>query len=254
MCGRYSFHLADLSRIQVDLGPTRSGIEHWEPRFNAAPTQAMPVVIHGRRRHDPDQVATRHLLRMAWGFAPAGHTGPQPINARSETAAQKPLFRAAFARRRCVVPATGYFEWPAEAPPKGQPKQPHWIHPLDEVQAPLLYMAGIWTPLPDGGESTTASATGSDRVYGSFAILTREAVGAPQAVHHRMPVFLTPAQAQTWLPQGPLPEGFFAALCQAPTMGDQLQVRRVDPQVNRAHWDDPNCLAQAKPVRQLGLF
>lgn len=237
MCGRFSLHLLDLNRIIAELGPTRSGIEHWEPRYNVAPSQQAPVILVGKE--------TQRLLALQWGFVPhfaRKPSGTRPINARGETAGSKPLFRDAFERRRCVVPATGYFEWARTAPAPGTTKQPYWIHPQNPDDG--LYMAGLWShckPL-EGPTLTT------------FAIVTRGAVGPPAAIHHRMPLILRADEARSWLQPGSVEADWYEHLLQRPADGAELAVRPVNKVVNRAGLDSPQCLEEVAPKEQLSLF
>ena len=237
MCGRFSLHLLDISRIIAELGATRSGIEHWEPRYNLAPSQDAPVVLRGKDE--------QRLVELQWGFVPHFAKKPsqtRPINARGETAATKPLFRDAFQRRRCIVPATGYFEWSRQRPAKGATKQPYWIHPQDGTA--LFYMAGLWAHCrPDNAEALT-----------TFAVVTRPAVGLPAQVHDRMPLILQPDEARTWLTAGTIDDAWYHGLLSRPDDGTQLDLRPVNKMVNSAAVDQPECLQEVNPKEQLALF
>ncbi len=181
MCGRYNVkttgqELAEAFEIDDD-----AVLETWRPRYNVAPTQRAPIVrvgADGRR-----QVA---LLR--WGLVPSWakdvKIGATLINARSETIAEKPAFRAALRRRRCLVPATGFYEWRPNAEGKG--KQP--LNILRKDGAPFA-MAGLFEAWrsPDGASLET------------FTILTTAPNAVVAAIHDRMPVILAPEHAALWL-------------------------------------------------------
>lgn len=232
MCGRFSIHLADLSEIGGALGVTRSGIEVWEPRFNVAPTQHAPVV----RARDERRV---DLLR--WGLVPHWakdvSIGARMINARIETVADKPAFRDAFAKRRCIVPATGYFEWKREA----GSSQPMWIHPEG---APMLWLAGLWS----------CWGTPEDRLE-TFTILTREAIGELASIHDRMPVALSADMAGQWL-TGPADPDLLHAVSNASARAASLLAEPVSRRVNDVRNDDGACIArwEGPSARQLSLF
>lgn len=147
--------------------------------FNAAPSQSLPILRLGD--------AGPELALCRWGLVPSwAKTLPdtRPINARAETVADKPYFRSAFRRRRCLVPAGGYYEWQAGA----HGKQPWFIHP---AAAELFSFAGIWDRWEHG-----------DTPLDSFAIITTTANPATAAIHQRMPVILDPGQHESWLQEG----------------------------------------------------
>ncbi len=178
MCGRYAL---GLTRREVR---ERFGFEEFDerslppslPLFNVAPSQAIPVVV------ETDQ--GRKLRIMRWGFKPAWTAGdgkrPAPINARAETLLERPLFRSSIGRHRCILPATGFYEWQAAAGRKS--KQP-WHFKL-ETGGPFGF-AGLWTPGPDGEDTAV--------------IITTEANQLVAPIHDRMPVILAPEDEALWL-------------------------------------------------------
>lgn len=178
MCGRFaaSRSLEELRRLFGTVNP----LPDFAPSWNVAPGQLAPVV----RRHP--QSGARHLDLLRWGLLPhwvrAAEASRRPINARWETAASLPMFRDAFARRRCIVPAEAFYEWQATA----GGKQPHAIARADG--APLA-LAGLWESWrgPDGA------------VLRSFVVLTTAASPALRALHARMPVMLEAADWPGWL-------------------------------------------------------
>ena len=236
MCGRYTLHLSNLSELRSFLRVLRILVPDWKPRYNVAPTQDAPVVIGTQ---------DRALVNMRWGLVPSWADSPEvgtrSINARVETIAELPTFRRAYAARRCVVPATGYFEWRSAG--GKAPKQPQWIHRQDGAS---LALAGLWESwhFPDGDELQ------------SFAIVTTDAQGELREIHDRMPLELRGDAIDTWMQPGALPEGALAQLVSAASV-EQLAVRAVDPRVSSPFNDDPGCIEpppDPTPNRELGLF
>lgn len=175
MCGRFQLTLpAEAIRQLFDI---EGEIEPFPPRYNIAPTQPVHVVRVG-----PD--GRRGLVLMRWGLLPSWVKDPAKfpllINARSETAAEKPAFRAALRRRRVLLPATGFYEWKAE----GTRKVPY----LFETGGPfaLAGMAETWCG-PNGEELDTV------------AVLTGDATGVAAEFHDRMPLTVPPASFADWL-------------------------------------------------------
>lgn len=221
MCGRYSLTtpseaLADM----FDAGP----LDSFPPRYNIAPTQHVPVV-----RLDPD--SRREWAMLRWGLIPSWAKDPaignRMINARAETAAEKPSFRAAMRRRRCLVPTDGFYEWQKS----GNQKQPMRIELADGK--PFAF-AGLWehwqSPAGDAVET--------------FTILTTEASADLSAIHHRMPVILAPEHYQVWLEVGSGDVEIVLPLL-APYQAERLVARPVSRHVNNPRNDDPRCLEPA---------
>lgn len=227
MCGRYSLTSpADAMRQLFDL-PAGA----WaEPRFNIAPSQIAPVVRQGATGAGVELVAMTWGLIPGWSQDRGGPKGGQ-INARSESAAEKPTFRVAYRQRRCLVPADGFYEWQKI---EGG-KQPYWISRLDG--APFAF-AGLW-------ETWSASPAGQAAQAGeivSFTILTTTAAEALRPIHHRMPVILRQKDFAGWLDPNQTPQTELFAPEQAP----QMQARPVSHRVNSPRNDDAACLETAK--------
>jgi putative SOS response-associated peptidase YedK len=208
----------DLARVFQLLTSARVA-----PRFNIAPTQAAPVVRWSA------ELGGRRLDELRWGLIPfwskdAG-AGARTINARAESAAEKPSFRQAFRKRRCLVPATGFYEWH-----RGEtPKQPYYLR---GKCAPILAFAGLWERYaPEQGTAID-----------SFAILTTEAAGAVRAIHDRMPVILDPDRWSAWLDPA-IEDPARAREILAPSGGDPLEAIAVSRRVNSVRNDDAACLA-----------
>jgi len=247
VCGRFTLHLADLAALAASLGVKHMRVPNWQPRFNIAPTQLAPVV---RRSDEPHGERSMELL--AFGIVPAwsavgGHransTARRLINARVETVSSLRSFRTAFKSRRCVVPATGFFEWQVVGP-RGA-KQPFWIHPRD---GGVMHLAGLWEPAvsPDG------------EVVDTFAIVTTAAAEGLRAIHDRMPLELAFADVQRWLGPSELgPVSLEELVLKANAA--HLDARPVGRSVSSPHNDDPRCIAATDaadgiPEPQLDLF
>jgi len=147
-----------------------------EPSYNVAPTQLGWVIA-------PDGAGLLQPAEMRWGIVPLwakdAKIAYSTINARVETASTKPAFRGAWKSRRCLVPASGYYEWPGE----GKAKQPYFIH---AAEAPVLLFAGLWEP----GRGDAAP---------TYSIVTRDADGPVAGLHDRMPLMLPRDLARGWV-------------------------------------------------------
>lgn len=225
MCGRYTLTVP-LSNL-VDSFDVQPPDFDYPPRFNIAPTQDAPVIAQDREG--------RRIGLLRWGLIPSWAKDPalgnRMINARSETAAEKPAFRGAFRRRRCLVPADGFLEWkkPKEGASEKKPKIPHWIHLPDRVP---FVMAGLW----EKWEPEDAPP-----VY-SFTILTTEAAPGIRHIHPRMPVILSDDAVDPWLGEGTSPGDLLRLL--GPYEGT-LQAFPVSALVNSPRNDMPECLEPA---------
>jgi putative SOS response-associated peptidase YedK len=175
VCGRFAF-FSPAEALQAAFGVT--AIANLQPRYNIAPTQDVIVV---RSAADGLQVD-----RLRWGLVPFWAKDPaignRMINARAETVAEKPSFRQALRRRRCVVPADGFFEWQKTA----DGKQPWYISAADSG---LLAFAGLWEEWRGGDEGPLQT----------FTIITTVADAFMQTLHHRMPVMFDRAGVDQWL-------------------------------------------------------
>ena len=223
MCGRYSLEARpDEIAEAFDLAETFA----FEARYNIAPTQSVPVV-----RVDQES-GRRRVVTIRWGLT--SHPGnPRPlINARSETVDRKPSFRSAFRSRRCLVPATGFFEWQK----LGGAKQPFYIQRADRG---LFAFAGIWDE----------AGLGDGSPIEAFAILTTEPNRIMSPIHDRMPVILASEAWATWL-ESDTTEQLSELLVPAPD--EMLTAIPVGNRVNSAAHDDPACIEPL--LRQTGGF
>lgn len=184
MCGRFSLTSpAEAVEAYFDLDP----VEPFPPRYNIAPTQPILIVARDTDRAAGSNRRERQARLVRWGFVPSWAKNPADlsliINARSETAAEKPAFRGAMRHGRVLVPANGFYEWRRDG--GGRP-QPFWVSP---VHGGLVALAGLYSPFmaPDGSEIETA------------AILTTRANETLSPIHHRMPVTIGHADFDRWL-------------------------------------------------------
>jgi putative SOS response-associated peptidase YedK len=211
MCGRYSLAAGTEELVEEFEVPWPTF--QLVPRYNIAPTQDVPVVAqdrHGRR-----------MGLLTWGLVPgwADEPGVGIINARAESVAQKPSFREALERRRCLVPADGFYEWRKE----GGSKIPYWIHP---PRGGLISFAGIWERWSRPGAQPRHT----------FAIITTDASEDVAGIHERMPVVVAAADRGRWLDRSADREQLLALLRPAPP--GSLVPRQVSTRVNRPVDDD----------------
>ena len=227
MCGRYSLTspVEAMRRLfDVDQSPNLA------PRYNIAPTQQVPVVRGG----GADGHGTRQLTAMHWGLIPAWakdrKMASRLINARAESVAEKPSFRAAFKARRCLIPADGYYEWKAMA----EGKQPYRLSPVD---GGVMAFAGLWESWQDRAEDAPG-------IVESCTIITTDANAAVRPVHHRMPAILAPEAWQAWLGEEQADKSALLALVQIPS-ALALTATVVSKRVNNPRNDDAACIEPA---------
>ncbi len=206
MCGRFAITLPDDAMAALFDAVPSNDLPNG-PNYNVCPTTAVHVVTS-------DQ-GGRRLRPMRWGFLPHWYKtptdGPLLINARSETIAGKPAFRAACRERRCLIPATGFYEWTKGAEGK---RLPWYIYP---TEGDSLAFAGVWQVWEKG-----------DAPIVTCAIVTTGANARLSAIHHRMPVILSPEDWGLWLGE----EGKGAATLMQAAPEDALAFHRVDVAVN----------------------
>lgn len=223
MCGRFLL-IAPAEALRRRFGAT--GSPNLGARYNIAPTQSTAVV-----RLTPG--GGRELALLRWGLIPpwakdAG-IGAGLINARADTLAVKPSFRAAYRRRRCLVPADGFYEWQAPASGKGA-KRPYLIARADRE---TFAFAGLWEPWQDPSQSIE-----------SFAVVTTDANATLKAIHHRMPAILDPGDYAAWL--DPAYESAGALL--KPVSDDALIATPISTRVNSVANDDPAVIEPAAEI------
>ncbi|MDZ4771009.1 MAG: SOS response-associated peptidase [Chloroflexota bacterium] len=219
MCGRYVLAV-DPGALQDAFSLTE--VPQFSPRFNVAPTQINPVITN----EAPDAAAM-----MRWGLIPSWAKDKKMasalINARAESAAEKPSFRAAFKRRRCLVPVSGYYEWQERESGGGIPT---YIHLPD---SPLFALAGLWEVWrePETGETVK-----------SYTIITTDANEYMSQFHHRMPVILDRRDYEVWLHDGDATPATSALMRPYSGSMDAYVVSRA---VNRPMNDSPDLIEPA---------
>lgn len=235
MCGRYTLtsHEDIVEDLQASLDVEVAADPWWKPRFNVAPTQPAPVVT----LHD----GARRIELMRWGLVPhwvdpGGKKPPLMINARVESLDAKQMFRDALARKRCLVPADGFFEWVSargaghgRASGKAAPR-PYYFHPQRRDHA-LFAFAGLW-------------ARSRDAELHSFTIITTRANPVVRPIHDRMPIVLLRDAYAAWLDPALDADGAHALLDRP--AGDDWVREAVSTWVNHADHDDPQCIASAE--------
>ncbi|KIC08168.1 hypothetical protein RA19_19490 [Leisingera sp. ANG-M1] len=215
MCGRFAITLPNDAMAQLFAAKPANDLPK-VPDFNVCPTAAVHAVQAGE--------AGRQLVSMRWGFLPhwyASETaGPLLINARAETIAEKPAFKAACRSRRCLIPATGFYEWTKS---ESGARLPLYIHRSDG--APLAF-AAVW------------QSWGSADPVKTCAIVTTAANEGLSGIHHRMPLILEPRDWGKWLGE----EGHGAAALMQPGDEGILSWHRVDPAVNSNRAEGPELI------------
>lgn len=221
MCGRYAIY-GPVSRKSRDTIEFLGEQIEFAPRYNAAPTQLLPVY-----REHPER--GRELVLLRWGLVPFwakdASIGARMINARSDTVAEKPAFRAAFRRRRCLVPMAGFYEWQKTS----SRKVPHFIRLLN---ADLFAAAGLYEYWQgkDGGEPIE-----------TYTILTSDANPMMRRLHDRMPVLLHETDYDSWLdPKNENTNALKKLLVPFPE--DEMRAYPVSTRVNNVRNDAPELL------------
>ena len=230
MCGRYAFY-TPVEAVARLFGVSEIHACDLAPRYNIAPTQEVPIIRGSPFLEPAAGNPPRELALARWGLVPfwAKDTkiGNRMINARGETVASKPAFRAAFRKRRCLVPADGFFEWQATA----SGKQPWYIHAASGEPLAMAGLWELWDP-PDGG-APLASCT----------IVTTGANAFMRELHDRMPVILDAPARDAWLDPSASPDQLQALLAPAPD--DLLEAWPVTRRVNSPFNEDPSLIDPA---------
>jgi putative SOS response-associated peptidase YedK len=226
MCGRFTLATPDPSQIRARF-PIGERLEV-RRRYNVAPGDDVLAVVN-RLQSGPEGALLRWGLVPHWASDPR-ELGVTTINARAETVAERPAYRDAFARKRCLIVADGFYEWSAGTP--------HWITREDGAPFAFAGLWASWRPRGDDGVEPLRSCT----------IVTTAAADPIRHLHDRMPVILDSAAEDLWIdPSTPAPE--LRALLAAP--GATLFHRPVSRAVNDARHDEPDCL---DPPEQAALF
>jgi len=216
MCGRYSLLCIDDLGNRFRVNDPAIG---FKSHFNIAPSTEQPVVVHG------DGNA---LVPMRWGLIPSWAKDPaighRMINARAETLPEKPAFRPLLKNRRCLVPASGFFEWKKD----GAQKIPYYFFLKD---APLFAFAGLYDAWTSPG----------GLVIRSYTIITTGPNGLVAQVHNRMPAILLRENEERWVGQQPIAPADLTSLL-APCPVDAMAMHRVSGRVNTPVNDTPDII------------
>ncbi|WP_108263314.1 SOS response-associated peptidase [Mangrovicoccus ximenensis] len=217
MCGRFALTLPAEAMVQL-FGAAPANDLPVLPNWNICPTNAVHAVL--------SEAGTRHLASLRWGFLPVWYTspsdGPLLINARAETVAEKPAFRQAARARRCLIPASGFYEWTKDGAGN---RLPWYIHPRE---GDLAAFAGIWQDWTSAEGDTLSTC----------AIVTTQANEALGPIHHRMPVTVAAPDWGLWLGEA----GHGAARLMRPAPDDLFAAHRVDPRVNSNRAEGPELI------------
>lgn len=221
MCGRFALTLPHQSVADIfDVHPSEM-LAKRGPRYNICPTQEIEAVFI--------EDGARRIGAMRWGFIPqwykAVNGGPLLINARSETIATKPAFAKSARERRCLIPASGFYEWRKI---DEKTRQPFWVSPASGANLPLIAFAGVWRDW-----------TGPDGPVRSCAIVTTAASKALSHIHHRAPLAIGSADWGLWLGE----EGRGAARLMNPPAEDFWDFHEVDRKVGSNKADGPELMA-----------
>ncbi len=233
MCCRYVLLQEHAKSILSQLGVLIENASLPPSRYNVAPGSGIPAI-----RNRPASRA-RELTSLHWGLVPSwtrDRSVPPPVNARAESLADKPSFRDAFRARRCLIPASGFYEWSVE----GRTRRPWLFRLRDEFPFAL---AGLWETwlAPDG------------TALESCAVVTTTPNTLMAPIHHRMPVMLATREAQeTWLDPHLTEPSSLAPLLH-PFPAEVMTALAVSVHVSNVRHDDPLCLAPAPEDAQLGL-
>ncbi len=232
MCGRYDLVVTGgmlAARFGISAGDAGVDLEGWQPRYNIAPSQLNPVVV----AEEEQGKRLVSLVNMKWGLVPSWAKEPKAafstINARAETITEKPAFRKLLYSRRCLVPATGYFEWAA-----AEGKQPYRV---------------LVTAEGNGAEDRIAAMAGLYDVwrgeYGepllTYTIITTEASPLLRGLHERMPVILSREDEMIWLDPGVNDAARLVGLLR-PYPDDKVGAYRVGREVNSPRNDNAHVI------------
>lgn len=223
MCGRYTITISLeelLLRFQIDGEFTLS----YHPRYNIAPGQLIPAIIHDGR--------SNRIGELKWGLVPQWATdesiGSKLINARAETAAAKPAYRLPLERKRCLIPADGFYEWKKKE--DGKTKQPMRITLKSGAPFAMAGLYDIWLS-PDGRKVSTCT------------IITTAPNRLMADIHDRMPVILRPEHEAVWLDRGMRDTSRLVNLLM-PYPAEDMRAYPVAPDVGRVSNDGPECIRE----------
>jgi putative SOS response-associated peptidase YedK len=235
MCGRYANFLDEQDLLDAfAVAEAAEDARLLPPSWNIGPMHLAPIVALTPIGGDVAAPRHRRLIAARWGLVPTwakdSSMGAKMFNARSETVTEKPSFRAAFAQRRCLVPASGYYEWQA----REGGKQPYFIYPEDA--SPLAF-AGLWETRKDSDVRTF-----------TFSILTTAARGGLTAIHDRQPVMLRADERDAWMDVDSSADELMAVMA---SPSPAMAIRPVGKAVGNIRNDDPSLVtAVAEPATE----
>ncbi len=220
MCGRFAMQETNeeiIERFEVEESLFVS-----PPRYNIAPSQIVAIILDN---------GTRYMAGLKWGLVPSWSKdikiGNKLINARAETLSEKPSFRNAFKRQRCIIPASGFFEWKKE----GDQRIPTYIRLKNQK---LFAMAGLWEKWQNSDGS----------ILQTFTIITVSPNRFMESIHNRMPAILKPEEESIWLDPSIQNKNDLHQLLQ-PYADEDMEAYAVSKRVNSPTNDDMDCI---KPV------
>jgi putative SOS response-associated peptidase YedK len=233
VCGRYTLATPSPADIRARF-PVGESVQI-ERRYNVAPGDDV-LAVTTTREGEPRGEVLRWGLVPSWAKSP--QTGLKMINARVETVAERPAFRRAFERFRCLIIADGFYEW------RRMPAGPKQAFHITRDDGQLFAFAGLWSIWHDDQEP--------DRTVRSCTILTQAASSAIAPLHDRMPIILARDAEAVWLEAATPPEALYGLLSGLPSTHTELHA--VGPAVNDARYDGPECLAPPVDSAQAALF
>ena len=241
MCGRYVSVKSDGDVLSEFDAVDATGDDEYVADWNIAPTKPVRTIVNRARRDadgSPEPAPTRQLRVMSWGLVPSWakdrKTQGRMFNARVESVADKPAFRAAYAKRRCLVPADGWYEWRLVDGPDGPVKQPMYMVAPDGHS---IAFAGLYEFWRHGDDPTLSTCT----------IITTPSMGALAQVHDRMPLVLPRESWARWLdPAVADPSDLLASWDEAE--GEHLELRPVATTVNSVENNGPDLICPVEPV------
>ncbi|MDQ3166841.1 MAG: SOS response-associated peptidase [Actinomycetota bacterium] len=246
MCGRYAASRSPADLVEEFEVVASDVTESLAPDYNVAPTKTVPAVIERPPRGEPQGEAVRRLIALRWGLVPSWAKNPaignRLINARMETVADKPAYRRAFAARRALLPADGYYEWyPTQRTNKaGKPlKQPFFIRPKD---GGILALAGLY----ELWRNKEKADDDPDSWLWSATVLTTTAEDAVGHIHDRMPLLVEPERYAAWLDPSVSDRNSLLALL-VPAAPGRLEAYPVSTQVNSVRNNGPQLLDPMDP-------
>lgn len=239
MCGRYVSVRSDPD-LSAEFDAVDATDDEWEgPDYNVAPTKPVRAIVNRPLRDadgTPEPTPTRQLRVVSWGLVPSWakdrSTQGRMFNARAESVATTNAFRRAYAKRRCLLPADGWYEWQAT---ESGPKQPYFMTATDGHSLALAGLYEFWSSPPDGNRTLT-----------TCTVITVPSAGPLADIHPRMPLVLPRRAWQRWLdPAVEDPAELLASWDEA--SGEHLELRPVATLVNKVDNNGPELVAPAEP-------